>query len=118
LRSLNHDGTLLWSVFLRDTITSSPALGDIDRDGYLEIVIGSDIHAESAFGTPNGGSIHVFAHDGAEMYGFPQHIDEIIQSSPALGDINGDGLWRAGDYVKRVVTARDNRGCRRAGGSA
>jgi hypothetical protein len=91
LRSLNHNGTLLWSVFMRDTFWSSPALGDIDRDGYLDIVIGVDAHYEAPFGTPAGGSLHVLTRDGAEMPGFPQHIDDVVQSSPALGDINGDG---------------------------
>jgi hypothetical protein len=91
LRSLNHNGTILWSIFMRDTIWSSPALGDVDRDGYLDVVIGVDAHYEAPFGTPDGGSLHVFTRDGAEILGFPQHIDEIIQSSPALGDLDGDG---------------------------
>ncbi len=91
LRALNDDGTLLWSVFMRDTIWSSPALGDINRDGFLEIAIGVDSHYEAAFGTVDGGAIHVFTHDGAELPGFPQYIDQALMSSPALGDINGDG---------------------------
>jgi len=89
VRALNgEDGSLLWKDFVRDTVWSSPALGDIDRDGYLDVVIGVDAHYEAPFGTPDGGSLHVFTRDGAEMTGFPQHIDEIIQSSPALGDLD------------------------------
>lgn len=117
VRALNgEDGSVLWQVFVRDTVWSSPALGDIDRDGYLDVVIGVDAHAESAFGTPDGGSLHVFTRDGAEMPGFPQHIDEIIQSSPALGDIDGDGwldivVGTGGYYGRgRQVHAWDHNG--------
>ena len=110
VRALNgENGSILWEVFVRDTVWSSPALGDVDRDGYLDVVIGVDAHYEAPFGTPNGGSLHVFTRDGAEMPGFPKHIDEIIQSSPALGDLNGDGwleivvgtgnYWGAGHQV-------------------
>jgi outer membrane protein assembly factor BamB len=33
VRALNHDGTLLWQDFVRDTVWSSPAVGDLDHDG-------------------------------------------------------------------------------------
>ena len=92
VRALNgEDGSILWETFVRDSVWSSPVLGDIDRDGYLDVAIGVDAHDESAFGTPNGGSLHVFTGDGAEMAGFPQHVDEVIYSSPALGDLDDDG---------------------------
>ena len=72
---------------------SSPALGDLDGDGDLEIVLGAmDAH------------VYAFHHDGSAVSGFPVELrheyetsegprsagDRII-SSPALGDIDGDG---------------------------
>ncbi len=91
VRALNgENGSIQWEVFLRDTVWSSPALGDIDRDGYLDVVIGVDTHYEAPFGTINGGALHVFNRDGAELTGFPRHVDEIIVSSPALVDLDGD----------------------------
>lgn len=88
------DGTDLpgWPKFVRDTIWSSPALADLNGDGKLEIIIGVDTHLEGPpFNTPNGGALHVFQWDGTELPGFPQFIDQTMMSSPAIGDIDGDG---------------------------
>jgi len=72
----------------------SPALADLDDDGSLEIVI-------AAF----DGNVHVFREDGTIQSGFPVEIvapqlwmdpDDAqpsrIMTSPAIGDVNGDGL--------------------------
>ncbi len=81
-----------WPHFVRDTIFSSPALADLSGDGRLEVIIGVDAHKEgSPFNTPNGGCLHVFQYDATELPGFPQCVDQVIASSPAIGDINGDG---------------------------
>lgn len=81
-----------WPVFVRDSILSSPVLHDIDGDGRLDVVIGVDAHLEGApYNTPNGGCLHVYRYDGSEVEGFPQCKDQVFHSSPAVGDINGDG---------------------------
>ncbi len=78
---------------IRDTIWSSPALADLDHDGKLEIIIGADTHAEGPpINTPDGGAIHVFRWNGTELPGFPQYVNQTIMSSPAVGDIDGDGF--------------------------
>ena len=77
---------------LRDSIWSSPVLADLDGDGKLEIIIGSDTHAEgSPINSPDGGAIHVFRSNGTYYPGFPKYVDQTIMSSPAVGDIDGDG---------------------------
>jgi hypothetical protein len=77
---------------IRDTVWSSPALADLDEDGKLEIVIGADTHAEGPpINTPDGGALHVFRLNGSELPGFPRYVNQTIMSSPAIGDIDGDG---------------------------
>ena len=86
-----------WPLFTRDTIWSSPALYDLDGDGMLEVIIGTDTHADGTAapsGVPptiNGGRLHVLRWDSTEFAGFPKDVDEVIISSPVVGDIDGDG---------------------------
>jgi hypothetical protein len=81
-----------WPQFVRDSIYSSPALADLDGDGKLEIIIGSDAHLEGPpYNTPNGGCLRVFRYDGSVFPGWPVCVDQVITSSPAVGDIDGDG---------------------------
>jgi len=90
---LNDDCSVKWSKFIRDTVWSSPAIGDIDRDGFLDVVIGVDSHDEPDL-VPRiykGGRLEVLNRFGQSLPGFPIHLNEVIYSSPALGDLNNDG---------------------------
>jgi hypothetical protein len=86
-----------WPLFVRDTIWSSPTLYDLDGDGTLEIIIGTDTHADPTANPPgvpptiSGGRLHVLRWDATELAGFPKDVDEVIISSPVVGDIDGDG---------------------------
>ena len=95
---------------LADTIWSSPALADMNSDGYLDIILGTD---EGNFGpsfgswpdnwicpyslpdgwNPDycGGALYVIDRQGNHLPGFPKRIHETIQSSPAIYDIDQDG---------------------------
>jgi hypothetical protein len=104
---------------LADTIWSSPALADLDGDGYLDIVTGADEgnydgRFEPVLETWNcpyrsprtqgycGGSIYAFDRFGQLLPGFPRYLLEIIQSTPALMDVDDDGRSEifvgAGEY--------------------
>jgi hypothetical protein len=74
-----------WPVDAQDTVYSSPALYDIDGDGRPDIIIGTD-----AFQI-NGGCLRVLRFDGTSVAGFPKCIDQTINSTPVVADIDGDG---------------------------
>lgn len=93
---------------LADTIWSSPALADMDGDGYLDIVIGSDegdLDSNSGgldwtcpYRSPGsvptgycGGTLYAYDRHGDFLPGFPRQILETIQSSPAVADVDGNG---------------------------
>jgi hypothetical protein len=73
-----------------DGIFAAPSLGDLDKDGKLEIVVAAMDQR-----------VYVFRADGTQQKGFPvtvrdpilgdKHGDRII-TTPSIGDVNGDGL--------------------------
>lgn len=125
--ALHHNGTLMtgfpinsahyarfgWEVLegrVADTVWSSPALADLDQDGYLDIVIGTDegyfgnsygggsLNWSCPYALPSGwandycgGSLYAINRFGQVLPGFPHYILETIQSSPAIDDVDRDG---------------------------
>jgi hypothetical protein len=125
----HHDGTLVagyppdsyhrerfptWGFEgkLGDNTWGSPAMADLDGDGYLDVIIGTgEGNYDARYGgdsggwtcpyspppgTPAGycgGSIYAFDRKGKILPGFPIYILEAIGSSPAISDITGDGEY-------------------------
>lgn len=94
LWAVNGDGTPVpgFPVQTEQHIHSSPALGDIDGDGYLEIVAGTGV------GISGGRSNIVYAwnHDGTPVHVpggqlWPRETTNTVLAPPALGDIDSDG---------------------------
>jgi hypothetical protein len=74
------------------SIEASPALGDLDSDGRLEIVVGSW-----------DGRMYVWDDTGHSLAGWPIEVGDQIISSAALADVDGD------DFLDIVVGSKD--GC-------
>jgi M6 family metalloprotease-like protein len=80
------DGQLVsgWPVELGGPLDGSPALGDIDGDGYLEVIVS---------GT---NEIWAWNYNGSPVTNFPIFLSRTssvgtLRSSPVLGDVDGDG---------------------------
>ncbi|MEM9466057.1 MAG: S-layer homology domain-containing protein [Actinomycetota bacterium] len=92
----------LWNAEANEVFHSSGAIGDINGDGRMEIVIGTgnNWYLECGAGHPQCGpgdgsdTSRVFAfhlHDGSTVPGFPVSTGGTVIGSPALGDVDGDG---------------------------
>lgn len=76
-----------WPVTTDNDIQSSLALGDIDGDGQLEVVVGSGLPASGG----NGHKVYVWNGDGSVAGGWPKTTDGDMLASQALADLDGDG---------------------------
>ena len=102
----HHDGTDVegWPRLISDydysyIDYSSPAVGDIDADGDLEIVIGVEAH----MGGDGRGYVYAWHSNGSIVSGWPVYtgLYGYVFSSPALGDIDSDGDLE-------IITGTDN----------
>ncbi len=84
LHVVNADGTIRWTASTGKPIQSSPAAGDLDGDGDMEVVV----TAGGEVGYTSGG-VYAYNHDGTPLWTFPTPAG--IFSTPALGDLDGDG---------------------------
>ncbi|MDP3789096.1 MAG: FG-GAP-like repeat-containing protein, partial [Candidatus Omnitrophota bacterium] len=77
------DGSLLpgnWPVNTPGFIANSPALADINGDGYLEVIAGA-----------GDGRVYCIDKDGNHLPGWPYQTWGQVWSCPAIGDIDEDG---------------------------
>lgn len=94
-----------------EVIWSSPAVADIDNDGWYEIVVGTG-HYYTATGRLSSEGFRVYAwnHDSSDVAGWPVAVPGCTMSSPAIGDIDKDGnkeigiasypvAGKGGDYI-------------------
>ena len=82
------DGSTLWQWTDDDTILSGAAIGDIDRDGQNEVVVGGDSSPSSFYQA--GGWVNVLSNTGILKWrkAIP---GEVTWASPVLADLQNNG---------------------------
>ncbi len=90
----NHNGSLYWKQELKPGYrTRSPAIGDLDNNGNLEIVASS------------GNGVYALYYNSSLVSGFPvypnEYDDHILLSSPILADIDNDS------YLEVLISSND-----------
>jgi hypothetical protein len=91
----DHRGTELWNNMVAGRVHSTPAVGDLDNDGDIEIVHGTDD------GTP-AGQVYAWHHSGDALAGWPRIVGHHVDGGPALVDIDRD------DSLEVFVGSIDN----------
>lgn len=86
--AFNIDASLVggWPRTLDYPTDGAPAFGDVDGDGFGEIVVTT--HQTSTFAT---GTVYAFEINGANMPGFPITMEGGPLRTPVLYDIDDDG---------------------------
>ena len=92
---------------------SSPSVADLDMDGDLEIIVGGWTT------NPYGEVVNAFHHNGQFVAGFPVTLlnnpSGNVNSTPTVGDIDGDGLPEIVVKVTNNIYALNNNGSVAAG---
>lgn len=83
------DWDVLWKFDTGGSVWSSPAVGDVDNDGTLEVVVGSDDSNVYVLDGPSGIQEHAFSTGGA------------VRASAALANMDDDA------YLEIVIGSTD-----------
>ena len=88
--AINGDGSFVpgWPTITAQQVQSSPAVGDIDGDGDLEIVVGTGLGVSGT----NGYKVYAWHHTGTAVSGWPRTTGGNMPAPPALADLNNDGV--------------------------
>ncbi|MBN2448698.1 MAG: right-handed parallel beta-helix repeat-containing protein [Phycisphaerae bacterium] len=96
LYCISHEGEFLWRAETGGyAIDSSPAVADVDHDGYAEIFIGTDSQQQQVLAVDHMGN-HLWDYHQADVSGFA--------ASPAIADVVDD----AGGELEVVMSAGAN----------
>ncbi len=91
---LRGDGSVQpgFPKWIRQVIWSSPAIADLNLDGFPEIIVGTGHYYQQDVAQGDGYHVYAWDHLGNPVPGWPTNTADNVFSSPAVGDINGDGF--------------------------
>jgi hypothetical protein len=94
-------------VYMPENFESSPALSDLDGDGFLEIVIGGGSFYDHG---PAGYKVHAVNRFGKPLPGWPVSTGHHVTGSPAIADLNRDGRHEVivGSWDQRLYAWTSN----------
>ncbi len=78
---LDNQGNTLpgWPIHLDDSSESSPVVADLDGDGELEVLLGTE-----------QGFLYAWEMDGSSLPGFPILTEAELRSTPTIDDLDGN----------------------------
>ncbi|MDY6794598.1 MAG: FG-GAP-like repeat-containing protein [Actinomycetota bacterium] len=89
-----------WPKCLPQVIWSSPAIADLDRDGFPDVVVGTGHYwqntnpgASNYLSYADGKHVYAFDYKGNNLPGWPVNTGDNNFSSPAVGDMDEDGYY-------------------------
>ena len=109
-------GRRKWIKQIPQIVQSSPVLADVDSDGFLEIFVGTGVNFTNLNGVAfPGNTVYGVDHKGNDLAGWPYSTgasgsDLRTPSSPAVGDLDGDGIPEIviGDYSGKIHAIKAN----------